>query len=178
MTRKLIPGDLVCLGDLAGDYQWLTTRPSGLLITTTSQQGTSGYMNMNSVAVVLAVDGIAVTCVYVLSSNGGGWCPAALLKKTLNWDWNPTPNYSRLFLSILECHNMLKIKQLQISRPHIGDRVVVANLMSEFVVIEDIVDLRREEARIKYVLKWSSGGQSYVYDHDENVVWYRYDTNN
>lgn len=73
---------------------------------------------------------------------------------------------------------MLKIKQSQISRPCIGDRVVVANLTSEFVVIEDIVDLQHKEARIKYVLKWSSGGQSHVYDHDENVVWYRYNISN
>lgn len=62
--------------------------------------------------------------------------------------------------------------------PQVGDRIVVSNLMGEIAIVDDIIDLRRQEARIKYVLKWAAGGQSYVYDHDENVVWYRYNTTN
>lgn len=78
MARKLIPGDLVCMSDLAGDSTFLSPKPSTLVSTATNK---CGYLIANSVAIVLAVDGIAVTCVYVLCSTGGGWCPAAFLKR-------------------------------------------------------------------------------------------------
>lgn len=58
----------------------------------------------------------------------------------------------------------------------VGDRIVVANLIAYVAIIDDIIDLREQEARIKYVLKWPNGNRSHVYDHDENVIWYAYKT--
>ena len=59
----------------------------------------------------------------------------------------------------------------------VGDRIVVAGYNNYVVKISDIIHVR-EEARRKFVLTWENGGTSYIYDHDEGVVWYRYNTTN
>ena len=82
MAKKLIPGDLVRMSDLAGDCMTLSTRPSPTLAAAT-KQNVSGQLNTNSIAIVLAVDGIAATSVYVLGSTGGGWIASAFLIKAL-----------------------------------------------------------------------------------------------
>jgi hypothetical protein len=58
----------------------------------------------------------------------------------------------------------------------IGDRVVVYGWELEVRVID--VSWSGEKNGWQFTLDWVGFGRSIVFDHDENVVWYKYETTN
>lgn len=104
VAKKLIPGDLVRMSNLAGDRVSLSNRPSPLLIAPImgSTITITGDLLKNSIAMVLACDCISVTSVYVIGSNGSGWVAAALLIKALIQTGKPLFYY----FEYIQCHHV------------------------------------------------------------------------
>jgi len=58
----------------------------------------------------------------------------------------------------------------------IGDQIVVHGILPPAIVSK--VWYNSEEARNIIELDWGTRGTSRVYDHDENKVWFRYNSSN
>ena len=61
--------------------------------------------------------------------------------------------------------------------PAVGDRIVVHG-MNHFICVVESVEWNKEVADWKIKLDWGIHGQSRVWLHDEDTIWFRYSTTN